>query len=178
MCNTYGTMAVFIEILSRVAIIIIGALPIQMEAENLFGFNLAGETTKRALGTYLIVIATPGVLAALIPIFLCGRSYAASIIYSYCEIVISIYNLIPLLILGSTGFISKVIPLKGFMILMLIYCTDSSESSESNEPTTSSHFGGTTRNSRSTRESQPLIHRRSNTHHTRIVKVYNLNGRR
>jgi hypothetical protein len=178
--TAYGkiTIAVFIEILSRIAIIIIGALSIQMEAENLFYFNLAGETTKRrALGTYLIVFATPGALAALVPMFLCGRSYEITKIYNHCEAVLLIYNLIPLLTLGSTGFILSVIPLKGFMILMSMCCPGSSESSGSNDRTTP-NFGRITGNSRSTRESQPLIHGRSNTHHTRIVKVYNINERR
>jgi hypothetical protein len=183
-------MAGFIEIGSRCTLVITGFFSIQMEAVNLFGFNLAAGFTKRSVfGTCLIVFASPSALISLVDLFQRGKSEVTAKIYIRCEVISSIFYLIPLLTLGSIGFILSVLPLKGFVILLKNCCADLPESEISN-PTAATrpqaqssslqnaNFSrnpnnpSVSRNNQSTRarESDPLIHGRE----TRTIRVYNI----
>ncbi len=186
-------IAGFIELGSRVILIITGFFSIQMEAVNLFGFNLAAEFTKRSVfGTCLIVFASPSVLVSLVDICQRGKSKLTARIYICCEVISSIFNLVILLTLGSIGFILSVLPLKGFVILLKKNrCADSSESeplipsaaprpeaqSSSQQNANSTRNPNNPRNPRNQRptgQADPLIHGHSNSRETRTIRVYNI----
>jgi hypothetical protein len=195
MCGKSEGMAGLIYFVTKVTLIITGFFSIQMEAVNLFGFNLAAEFTKRSVfGTCLIVFASPSLLITLADICQRGKSELTARIYICCEVISSVFNLIPLLTLGSIGFILSVLPLKGFVILLKNCCADLPESeilipsaAPRPQPQSSSKQNATTniknkiknnprvpRNIQPTGLSAPLIHGHSNGRETRTIRVYNI----
>jgi hypothetical protein len=128
MCPSCGDMGTFINFVTKVTLIITGFFSIQMEAVNLFGFNLAAGFTKRSVyGTCLVVFASPSALISLVDVFQCGKSKLTNRIYIYSELISSIFYLIPFLTLGPLGFILSAIPFKIFVLLLKNCCADPPE---------------------------------------------------
>jgi hypothetical protein len=188
-------IAIFIYFVTKVTLIIVGAFSIQMEAVNLFGFNLAAEFTKRSIfGTCLIVFASPSLLISLVDLFQRGMSKLTAKIYIYCEAISPLFYLIPLLTLGPLGFILLVLVLKVFVIPLKQYrftylpenrndpliptaatpLEAQSSSQQNANSTMNPNNPRNPRNQKPTEQVAPLVHGLSNGRETRTIRVYNI----